>query len=146
MRSWFGNDFANEMAMALLASVGIDTEKRQRLERRICEDTLERLSFRVVPVVKATEDEPYDTVIVNEKGEILSLDEKLRLEDTYKEVKAEYAQRMKAVKEAEEAAKRREAALRQAEYDAIAAPYREERRRKKAAMFAKQQPKEHHGR
>lgn len=140
MRSWFGDDFANAMAMALLASVGIDTEKRQRLERRICEDTLERLSFRVVPV-GATEDEPHDTVIVNEKGEILSLDEKLQLEATYKDVKAEYAQRMKAVKDAEEARKRREAAGRQAEYDAAAAPYREERRRKKAAMLAKQQRK-----
>lgn len=141
MRSWFNDDFAGTMALALLASAGIDVEKQQRRERRICEETLDRCGFKVLPVVKAMEDQPHDTVIVNAAGEILNLDEKLQLEKVYREVKAEYAERMKKAKEAEERERQAEAALRQAEYDAIAAPYREERRRKKAAMWAKQHQK-----
>lgn len=141
MRSWFSDDFAGTMAMALLASAGIDVQAQKRRERRICEETLDRCGFRVLPVVKATEDQPHDTVIVNAAGEVLSLDEKMLLEKTYREVKAEYAECLKKAKEAEEAAERAEAARRQAEYNAVAAPYREERRRKKAAMLAKQQPK-----
>lgn len=141
MRSWFNDDFAGSMAMSLLAAAGIDVHTAQRREQRMCEETLDRCGFKVIPVVRATEDAPHDSVIVNAAGEILSLDEKLLLEKTFREVKAEYAERMKRAKAAEEAAERAEAARRQAEYDAIAAPYREERRRKKAAMLAKQQPK-----
>jgi hypothetical protein len=138
---WMGSDFGSEMAFALLATAGIDVEKQRRREQRMCEETLDRCGFKLIPVCRPTEDKPYDTVIVNEKGEPLSLDEKNHLADVFKEVKELYAERLKAAKEAEEAAKRAEAARRQAEYDAVAAPYREERRRRKAEAFAKRQPK-----
>jgi len=139
---WLNDNFANEMAIALLASAGIDAEKQQRAEKRMVEETLQRCGFRL-EYRGATPLRPGDAVseIVNAQGELLSLDEKNHLADVYREVKAEYLQRIKEAKEARVRAEAAERARRQAEYDASAAPYREERRRKKAAMLAKQQPK-----
>lgn len=138
---WLNDNFAYDMAMSLLTMAGIDREKQRRLEQRICEATLERLDFKVLPVMKATERDPSDVVIVNAEGNPLSPEEKLKLEETYKEVKAWYKERIAAVKAEKEREAAEEAAAQKAAYDAAAAPYREERRRRKAEAWAKRQPK-----
>lgn len=139
---WLEDDFPDQLAMSLLAMAGVDVEKRNRLEKRMVEAALHRCGFHT----ECREAFPrelgkMETDLVNERGERLSLDEKSRLADVYLEVKAEYAQRFKEEKEARERARLAEEARRKAEYDATAAPYREERRRRKAEAWAKRQPK-----
>jgi hypothetical protein len=141
MRPWFEDDFAGAMAMSFLAMAGVDVEKRNRLEKRMVKDALDRCGFRVLPVVKTTESRAHAVEIVNEHGELLNGEEEVRMANAYQEVKKEYAQRLKAEKEARERVRLAEEARRKAEYDAIAAPYREERRKRRAAEFAKRQPK-----
>lgn len=138
---WFGDDFAGAMAMSILAMTGIDVEKRNRLEKRMVDETLERCGFRVLPVVKPTEDRAHAVIIVNENGDELTPPQKVHMASVYEEVKKEYAQRIKAEKEARERARLAEEARQKAEYDRQAEPWRELRRQRKAAAYAKRQPK-----
>lgn len=142
MMPWLGDNFANDMAMAVLASIGIDVEKQQRLERRMVDETLERCGFRA----ECREAFPrelgkMETEIVNAQGEPLNREEKEQLAKVFQEVRKEHLQRLKEAKEARLRAEAAEKARKQAEYDASAAPYREERRRRKAEAWAKRQPK-----
>lgn len=137
MNPLFDKDAGFAIAMSILVSAGFDAEKRRRIDRQICEDTLDRCGFKLVPVVNATDNRPVDTVIVNADGQPLNRDEKIRLEDVFHEVKADYAKLEAAAKKRREDERLQAEARREAEYAAAAQPWRELRKQRKAAAFAK---------
>jgi hypothetical protein len=130
-RLWHNKDAAWGMAMGLLRGLGYDTEHNERIERAMVEEALERCGFKTVQVKKTPyEDEKPATEILNAQGEEITKEEKKLLTDTFYVVKAEWAQRAKEAKEARERERLAEEARRKAEYDAVAAPFREARRLK----------------
>lgn len=134
---WGGDEFL----LAWQVHRQVEEAKKERLERRLVEDVMDRCGFKIMPVLKATEDRPLVSVLVNAEGQELTPIDKAKLEQVYQEVRAEYAERLRAEADREaalrEAAAARRAAEEQAANDAAAAPYREARR----LRFAKRQQK-----
>jgi hypothetical protein len=140
MNPWVDPDFGNMMAMTMLQKMGYDAERKQRVDRQMVDEALEICGFKAVPVkLTPYADEKPTIQLHNAKGEELNLEEKKQLANAYDCVKAEHKQRAKEAADARMRAAQAEQARCKAEYDAIAAPFREQRRLKMQKRLAAEQ-------
>lgn len=139
---WNDKGLAWRMAAGIL---GLDYEKQQRRELEMTLEAVERCGFQVVKVRTCpAEDAPFTNEIQNAAGKPLDKEEQRRLLKAVETVKGEWAQRRKEAAEARERARKEEEIRRKAEYDAVAAPYREARRLKMLKRFEAEQARKGH--